>query len=367
MKGLVCGACDENSNPTAVSPALLASLLCSCTAIVLTFIELLKFDIPLIRYVRSLNDFQLDHLHNPWLARLSDVGDQLGRGESLVIVSVLLLVVGYGLKRSIWKSAGWETLLAHALSGLVNNALKHVIGRGRPKFMHAGNSFAPLAGSGWDSFPSGHSMASFAVATVLAEKFPKARWPVMLLAMAIAVSRMIRGSHYLTDVVAGAILGVLIGAVSAHPWKDWRTSLTSALFAVTSPLAACLVLMTTIGYPLAHDGTARVLSSAGLVLALLALAVLVFMRVQPVLLSSYVTRPLVLALIGLGIGMFSGSAWVAIIILLTSMAYWIRHDFSASEASSTSHRPWPYEAAFGLAVLLTLYTMIELRGALPIG
>ena len=91
------------------------------------------------------------------------------------------------------------------------------------------------------------------------------------------------------------------------------------------------------------------------------------MRVQPVLLSSYVTRPLVLALIGLGIGMFSGSAWVAIIMLLTSMAYWIRHDFSASEASSTSHRPWPYEAAFGLAVLLTLYTMIELRGALPIG
>jgi hypothetical protein len=139
------------------------------------------------------------------------------------------------------------------------------------------------------------------------------------------------------------------------------------LFRITPPLAACLVLMTTIGYPLAHDGTARVLSIAGLVLALLALAVLVFMRVQPVLLPSYVTRPLVLALIGLGIGMFSGSAWVAIIILLTSMAYWIRHDSSASEANSTSHRPWPYEAAVGLAVVLTLYTMIELRGALPIG
>jgi membrane-associated phospholipid phosphatase len=368
LKGLVCGASDENSTRTEVSHALLASLFFSCAAIILTFIGLLQFDVPLTRYVRSLNDFQMDHLHNPWLAQLSDVGDQLGRGESLIYVSVGLLVVGYGLKRSVWKSAGWETLLAHALSGLINNALKHVIGRARPKFMHAGNpDFAPLAGSGWDSFPSGHSMAAFAVATVLAVKFPKARWPVMLLALAIAVSRMIRGSHYLTDVAGGAMLGVLVGALSAHPWKDWRASLASALWRVTPPFTACLVFMTTVGYPLADDWSSTVLRSAGFVIVLVALIINVLIRTQTVLLPSYVTRPLGLALIGLGIGMFTGSPWVASVMLLTSLAYWVRKASENSDAICMSHPPWPYEAAFGIAVILSLYTMIELRGVLPIG
>ena len=364
---LICGATDEPSTKTELSHTVLASLLLCCASIIFTFIGLLKFDVPVTRYVRSLNDFQLDHLHSPWLAQLSDVGDELGRGESLLLVSAGLLVVGYGLRRSAWKRAGWETLLAHVFSGLINNVLKHVIGRARPKFMHAGNpEFSPLAGSGWDSFPSGHSMAGFAVATVLAIRFPKVRWPIMFLALAIAVSRMIRGSHYLTDVAGGAVLGVLVGALSAHPWRDWCTSLASALFKVTPPLTACLVFMTTIGYPAADDWSSTVLRSAGLALVLVALIVHVLVRVRPAVLAPYVTRPRLVAFIGFGIGMFSGSGWVATTMLLTSLAYWIRTDSDHTEVSRPSDHPWPYDAAVGLAVLLTLYMMIELRGALPL-
>ena len=364
---LICGATDEPSTRTEPSPAILASLLLSCVAIIFACIGLLKFDIPVTRYVRSLNDFQLDHLHNPWLALLSDIGDELGRGESLLLVSVCLLVVGYGLKSAVWKRAGWETLVAHVVSGLLNNILKHVIGRARPKFMHAGNpEFSPLTGSGWDSFPSGHSTASFAVAAVLAIRFPKVRWPIMFLALAIAVSRMIRGSHYLTDVAGGAILGVLVGALSAHPWKDWCTSLASALFKVTPPLTACLVFMTTIGSPAAYDWSSTVLRSAGLTLVLVALIVHVLVLARPALLASYITRPRLLALVGLGIGMFSGSAWVATTMLLTSLGYWIRTESNHTEVSHPSDHRWPYDAAVGLAVLLTLYMMIELRGALPL-
>lgn len=367
MKGIVSGPTDESPTRTEISQRLLASVLLSCAAIILTFTRLLEFDVPLTRYVRSLNDFQMDHLHNPWLAQLSDVGDQLGRGESLLFFSAGLLVVGYGLGRSVWKSAGWDTFLAHVLSGLTNNALKHLIGRARPKFMHAGNpEFAPLAGSGWDSFPSGHSMASFAVATVLAVKFPKIRWPIMFLALAIAVSRMVRGSHYLTDVAGGATLGMLIGTLSAHPWRDWRVSLASAVLRVTPPLTACFVFMTTIGYSFADDSSSTVLRSTGLALVLVALIVYVLDFVRPDSLPSYVTRPLVVAWIGFGLGMFSGSFWVSTSTLLTSLAYWIRTDSDNSEASHPSYRPWPYEAAFGLAVVLTLYLMIELRGVLPL-
>jgi len=73
------------------------------------------------------------------------------------------------------------------------------------------------------------------------------------------------------------------------------------------------------------------------------------------------------ALIGLGIALCSESLWEATVILLVWLAYWLNADFSGQAAKAGSHPPWPYEAAFGLAVLLTLFTMIELRGVLPMG
>ena len=224
------------------------SLACCALALLLTFVRLIEFDAPLTRFVRSLNDFQIDHLHNPWLAQLSDVGDEVGKGESLLLVNAVLLAAGYTLGRASLKRAGWETLIAHLVAGGINTAIKHVVGRGRPKFMHTGNSeFSPFGGAGWDSFPSGHSMATFAVAAVLAVRFPKVRWLVILWALIVSVSRLFRASHFLTDIVAGAVLGVLIGAVVAHPWEDRFASFTSALMTVTPPLAVVLALMTTIG------------------------------------------------------------------------------------------------------------------------
>ncbi|HEU4506204.1 MAG TPA: hypothetical protein VFR79_15315, partial [Nitrospira sp.] len=70
------------------------SLVCCGAALVLIFLRFIEFDAPLTRYVRSLNDFYIDNLHNPWLRWLSDSGDQLGRGESLLLVSAVLLAVG---------------------------------------------------------------------------------------------------------------------------------------------------------------------------------------------------------------------------------------------------------------------------------
>jgi hypothetical protein len=70
---------------------------------------------------------------------------------------------------------------------------------------------------------------------------------------------------------------------------------------------------------------------------------------------------------GLGIAMCSESLWVTTVILLVCLAHWLNRDFTDHAPISTARTTWPYEAAFGLAVLLTLFTMIELRGALPMG
>jgi undecaprenyl-diphosphatase len=344
------------------------TLICSCAALLIMFMRFLEFDAPLTRYVRSLNEFYVDHLSNPWLANLSDIGNEVGRGESLLAVSVVLLLAGYAFRRPSLTDAGWWTLIAHAVAGVVNTAIKHFVGRGRPKFMHTDTSiFLPFGGKGWDSFPSGHAMAAFAVATVLAVRFPRARWILIVTALAVSASRLFRASHFLTDIIAGAVLGVLIGAVVAHPLRDWRSSVTSALLTVTAPLAALLAVISTIGQPPSQDWIAAGLSQTGSLIALTALIAYIFVRVRPAMLPAYITRRTAATMMGVGIAMCSASMWVATGIVLVCLAHWLhRHDSMQADVAAV-HPAWPHEAALGLAVLLTLYTMNELRGVLPMG
>jgi membrane-associated phospholipid phosphatase len=366
MNGASDRTASESSRLLAAPYASMLSIAMCCAALALTLLRLPEFDFPLTRFVRSLNDHYIDHLRHPWLAWLSDVGDQVGGSEFLLCVSALLLAVGYAYKLNLWKIAGWDTLVVHAVAGVASTALKHFVGRARPKFMHVGVSeFSPFAGNGWDSFPSGHTTCSFAIATVLAVRFPKLRWGVFGIALAISASRLLRGSHFLTDIIAGAVLGVLIAVVVVHR-HEWRTALGSALYAMTPPLAVLLAVITAIGHPLSDEWAARALTEAGLLLAWLALLILLLMKVRPALFPIRATRAVVLALIGLGLGMCSGSVWVTTVALLTGFAHGLRAG-RQGRPDEPPHFPWYREAALGLGLLLSLYTMLELRGALPLG
>ncbi|MDH7601534.1 MAG: phosphatase PAP2 family protein, partial [Armatimonadota bacterium] len=61
------------------------------------------------------------------------------------------------------------------------------------------------------SFPSGHTAAAFAMATVIADYHPRFAIPAYLSAVTIAWSREEVGAHYWQDLVAGAALGYFIG------------------------------------------------------------------------------------------------------------------------------------------------------------
>jgi undecaprenyl-diphosphatase len=61
------------------------------------------------------------------------------------------------------------------------------------------------------SFPSGHSLNAFAIGSVLALAFPLAAPPLFLLAASIGASRVVLGLHFLSDVLAGSALGLMIG------------------------------------------------------------------------------------------------------------------------------------------------------------
>lgn len=346
-----------------------AAVLLSVCALILAFVGLFEWDVPLTRFIRSLNDVHMDHLTNPWLAQLSDIGDRLGKGESLVVLSLVLLAVGYGLKHPQWKEAGWQSLIAHGLAALSANILKHVVGRPRPKFMHAGNlELSPVTGSGWDSFPSGHAAAAFAVATVLAVKFPRARWPILATAMAIAASRIVRGSHYLTDVAGGAALGCVMGMVAAHPWREWRSSIGIAICRMAPFLVATLALVWTIVHLPSETWPSQQLLWIGLAVTLIGLAGHIVWTMQPPWSPDWLSGSLARGLVGLGLGMTAGSLFVTAAVLLVCIAHWLGGLSNQVEAMTKGHvgiGTAMLEGLFVAAMLLVLGVSYVLKGIVP--
>lgn len=104
----------------------------------------------------------------------------------------------------------------------VNNLfLKNLIARIRPYEAVQGLSRIIEAQSDF-SFPSGHSGSSFAAATVIFLMCPR-RYGVgaLVLASAIALSRLYVGVHYPTDVLAGALIGAAVASVVCAGYKKW--------------------------------------------------------------------------------------------------------------------------------------------------
>src|SRR5439155_12773754 len=102
---------------------------------------------------------------------------------------------------------------AIAVSGILVDLLKVIVGRPRPKLLFsAGNyefSWIGLSADHW-SFPSGHAATAAALAAALWCLWPQ---PVLLYivgAALVAISRVVVGAHYLSDVVMGGVIGVLV-------------------------------------------------------------------------------------------------------------------------------------------------------------
>jgi len=100
---------------------------------------------------------------------------------------------------------------------LVNGVIKSFFRRKRPVWQTLDPRPHRLRTPLSSSFPSGHASAAFTAATLLAEDDPL--WPVYYAAAAfVASSRTYVKIHHASDVVAGAMAGVVIGRIARKAW-----------------------------------------------------------------------------------------------------------------------------------------------------
>lgn len=109
--------------------------------------------------------------------------------------------------------------LTVAAAMVIGDTLKELFGRARPELLFTKDiyGFYPLAGDYLHfSFPSGHTLRIFSLATGLGYIFPYLRWPALTLATIEGASRVLALKHYPSDVLFGAFIGI-----TAAVWA-WR-------------------------------------------------------------------------------------------------------------------------------------------------
>ncbi len=126
-------------------------------------------------------------------------GSELGSATFHVGASLATYVVARVMERPAFAHVGADLLQAQMVNGVLTGVLKHTIRRTRPN----GHNL---------SFPSGHTSAAFASATVLERHFGwKVGAPAYAVSAYAAASRVHERQHYLSDVLFGATIGIIAG------------------------------------------------------------------------------------------------------------------------------------------------------------
>lgn len=115
-------------------------------------------------------------------------------------------------------------------AGIITTTMKVIVGRRRPGETGEAYHFRPFGGD--RSFPSGHTTQAFSLASVIAESYDET-WVDLTsygIATLVGLARVEQGAHFPSDVLAGAIIGTVVGKsiVRHHQGSHTRVTIMPA-------------------------------------------------------------------------------------------------------------------------------------------
>jgi undecaprenyl-diphosphatase len=150
------------------------------------------------RLMRKVNQWPAPKWIRLWAMMATRAGD----GWLWYLTGLLVLLFGGENRFTAVAAAGSAAFVGFCTFVTV----KKISGRKRPCAIQP-HCWARLLPPDQFSFPSGHTITAFSVAVSLSAFYPSLTAPLLFCAVSIAVSRILLGMHFLSDVLVGAILG----------------------------------------------------------------------------------------------------------------------------------------------------------------
>lgn len=169
----------------------------------LTTMSYLLTDKPTAFFFRTMDQHIVDIFQ--WITIL---GQSTGY---LISFFVLFVFFKFYTHRRCYANQSLFLFVAVALSGIVADIIKIIVARYRPMMLFEANLYGFdffRIGHEYNSFPSGHVTTVFSIAAALSLFFPKYRAHFFCYAFIVSISRVVIEAHYVSDVIAGAYIGV---------------------------------------------------------------------------------------------------------------------------------------------------------------
>lgn len=171
--------------------------------LVLISVSYFYWDIPLVIYCKALNRSIVD------IAQIITI---LGESRWYYVILVPAFVYFLFLaKNKLWSMRILFLFVSISAAGLISTLIKWLVGRYRPSMLDEGLYGFNFFGAGYEltSLPSGHTVTAFSLAAAVGILFPRLSIAAFIIAISIGMTRIILTSHYLSDVIAGAGIGIL--------------------------------------------------------------------------------------------------------------------------------------------------------------
>jgi membrane-associated phospholipid phosphatase len=188
-----------------ISPAIWMAIAAATVIVAVTWIDA---DAPTTAWAERVNSDQLEN----WIR----IANRFGGGMNPVMIIFFFALAGLAYARREWVGHAIRMAIAGAIVGVVVQLLKFAVGRTRPELWLGPFHHARASAS---SFPSGHTVGAFALAGVLIlnAESKTLRVVAVLLAIAVAISRVLAFRHWSSDVTASAAIGLIVAATLPAP------------------------------------------------------------------------------------------------------------------------------------------------------